>query len=46
MDRTCNSHGGSRNVYSILVGKPHWREHFGDLGIHGRVILEKLFVKM
>ena len=32
--------GEGRGVYRVLVGKPEGRNHWGDPGIDGRVILE------
>ena len=31
--------GENRGVYSVLVGKPEERNHWGDLGVDGCVIL-------
>ena len=32
----------SRGMYRLLVGKPEGRNHWGDLGIDGRIILERI----
>jgi len=32
--------GEEREVYRVLVGKPEGRNHWGDLGLDGRIILE------
>jgi len=31
--------GEERGVYRVLVGKPEGRNHWGDLGIDGQIIL-------
>ena len=31
--------GEERAVYRVLVGKPEGRNHWGDLGVDGRIIL-------
>jgi len=32
--------GEERGVYRVLVGKPGEGDHWGDLGVDGRIILE------
>jgi hypothetical protein len=39
MGGTCNAYGGRRGVYRISVGKPEERDHFGDQGVDGSIIL-------
>ena len=34
--------GEERVVYRVLVGKPEGRNHSGDLGVDGRIILERI----
>jgi len=34
--------GVERGVYRVFVGKPEGRNHWGDLGIDGRIILERI----
>jgi len=34
--------GEERGVYRVLQGKPEGRNHWGDLGIDGRIILERI----
>jgi len=34
--------GENRGVYSVLVGKPEERNHWGDLGVDGCVILGQI----
>jgi len=34
-----------RGVYRVLVGKPEGRDHSGDPGVHGSVILSWIFRK-
>jgi len=37
--------GERRGVYRVLVGKPEGRDHLGDPGIDGRIILSPIFRK-
>jgi len=37
--------GEGRGVYGVLVGKPGERDHWGDLGVEGRIILRWIFRK-
>ena len=32
-------YGSGEGVYRVLVGKPEGRNHWGDLGVDGRIIL-------
>jgi hypothetical protein len=34
-----------RNTCKILVGKPEGKVHSEDLGVEGRIILERIFEK-
>ena len=34
-----------RGVYRVLVGKPEGRDHLGDPGVDGRIILRWIFRK-
>ena len=34
-----------RGVYRVLVGKPGERDHWGDPGVDGRIILRWIFKK-
>jgi hypothetical protein len=34
--------GEMRNAYRILVGKPKGKSHVEDLGIDGKIILERM----
>jgi len=36
--------GDRRGVYSVLVGKPEVRNHLGDPGVDGRIILRWIFM--
>jgi hypothetical protein len=35
--------GGRRSAYVVLVGRSEGKDHFQDLGIDGRIILEWIF---
>ena len=35
--------GKGRGVYRVLVGKPEGRNHLGDLGVDGRILLRWIF---
>jgi len=37
--------GDMRNAYKILVGKPEGKNHSGDLGVDGKIILEWILRK-
>ena len=34
--------GGERGVYRVLVGKPEGKNHWGDLGVDGWIILGRI----
>jgi len=34
-----------RHIYRVLVGKPEGKDHLGDLGVDGRMILRWIFRK-
>jgi hypothetical protein len=37
--------GEERGVYKVLVGKPEGRDHWGDPGLDGRIILGWIFME-
>jgi len=37
--------GKRRGVYRVLMGKPEERDHLGDPGVDGRIILKCIFKK-
>ena len=37
--------GKRRGVYRVLMGKPEERDHLGDPGVDGRIILKRFFRK-
>jgi hypothetical protein len=37
--------GERRSVYRVLVGKPEGKNHLGDPGVDGRIILRWIFRK-
>jgi hypothetical protein len=37
--------GERRGIYRVLAGKPEERDHWGNPGVDGRVILRWLFTK-
>jgi len=39
MGWACGAYGCGEGVYRVLVGKPEERDHWGDLGVDGCVIL-------
>jgi len=38
-------HRAMRNTYKILVGNLEKRDHFGDLGVDGRILLKWVLQK-
>jgi hypothetical protein len=38
--------GEGRGAYRILVGRPEGRNHLEDPGVHGRIILIWIFMKL
>jgi len=44
MGGACNTFGGEESLYWVLVGKPE-RDHLGDPGVDGRVIIRWMFRK-
>jgi hypothetical protein len=46
MGGTCSTHGEIRNAYEISVGKPEGKYHVEDLGVDGRIILERILGKL
>jgi len=34
--------GEERGVYNVLVGKPEGKDHWGDLGVDGWIILRRI----
>jgi hypothetical protein len=45
MDGVCSSDGEGRGVYRGLVGNLRKREHWGDPGVDGKIILGRIFRK-
>jgi hypothetical protein len=43
MSGACSTYGEERGVYSVLVGKPEGKNHLGDPGIDGTIILRWIF---
>ena len=37
--------GERRGVYRVLVGKPEGKNHLGDPGVDGKIILRRIFRK-
>jgi hypothetical protein len=37
--------GEGRGVYRVLVGKREGRDHWGDPGVDGKIILKRIFKK-
>jgi len=42
MGWACGAYGGGRGVYRVLVGKPEGKNHWGDLGVDGWIILGRI----
>ena len=46
MGRACGIYmGEGRGVYRVLVGKPEERDHLGDSGLIGSIIIRRFFRK-
>jgi hypothetical protein len=41
----CSAFGEERGVYRVLVGNLRERDHWGDPGVDGRIILQWIFRK-
>ena len=38
--------GDRRDTYRMLVGRPEGKKHSQDLGVDGRIILKRIFMKL
>jgi hypothetical protein len=45
MGGACSVYGGKESVYRVLAGKPEGKNHLGDPGLDGRIILRWIFRK-
>jgi hypothetical protein len=45
MDGICSSYGEGKGVYRVWSGKLKERDHWGDPGVNGRIILRRIFRK-
>ena len=45
MGEVCSAYGVRRGVYRVSVGKPEGKNHLGDPGVDGRIILRWIFMK-
>ena len=45
MGGACGTYGERRGVYRVLVGRPKGKNHLGDPGVDGRIILRWIFRK-
>ena len=43
MSEACSTYGERRGVYRVLVGKPEGKNHLGNPGVDGRIILRWIF---
>jgi hypothetical protein len=41
--RACNAYGDGKGVYKVLVGKHEGKNHWGDPGVDGKIILRWIF---
>ena len=46
MGGACSAYGERKGVYRVLVGKPETKNHLGDLGVEGKIILRCIFRKL
>jgi hypothetical protein len=45
MGEVSSTYGDVRNAHTILVGKSEWKNHLGDLGVDGKIILKLILNK-
>jgi hypothetical protein len=45
MGGACSAYAGEERLYRVLVGKLRERDHLGDPGVDGRIILTEIFRK-
>jgi len=45
MGGACSPMGGRRGEYRVFVGKPQGKNHLGDPGVDGKIILKWIFRK-
>jgi len=45
MGGACSTYGGRRGVYRVWWGNLRERDHFGDPGVDGKIILRRIFRK-
>jgi len=45
MGSTCSAYGEWRGVYRVLLGKREGKNHLGDQGVDGRIIIRQCFRK-
>ena len=45
MGGACSKYGDRRGIYKVLVGKPEGKNHLGDPGVDGKIILRWIFRK-
>jgi hypothetical protein len=46
MSGACRAYGERRVVYRVMVGKPEERDHLGDPGLDGSIILIWIFKRL
>jgi len=46
MDGACSTYWGEERCMQVLVGKLRERDHLGDPGVDGRIILRWIFRKL
>jgi hypothetical protein len=45
MGRGCSEYGGGERCVQVLVGNLREKDHWGDSGVDGRIILRRIFRK-
>jgi hypothetical protein len=46
MGGACSAYGEERDVYRVFMGKLEGKNHWGDPGVDGRIIVRRIFRKL